>query len=122
MVKDIIITTQRNIKKYKLKKLNDVYKSKYPIVTFSKKMKKFDKKIKIFLRKKMYFHKNVKKNTIFGKKIINKLYLSIKKNPKRYINVSKYDKTNIARSICDFITGMTDRYAINLYKKLNEYF
>ena len=94
-----------------------MYKSKYPIVTFSKKMKKFDKKIKIFLRKKVYFHKNVKKNTIF-EKIINKLYLSIKKNPKRYINVSKYDKTNIARSICDFIAGMTDRYAINLYKKI----
>ena len=28
------------------------YKSKYPLVTFSKKMKKFDKKIKSFLRKK----------------------------------------------------------------------
>ena len=24
---------------------------------------------------------------------------------------------NIARSICDFIAGMTDRYAINLYKR-----
>ena len=45
-------------------------------------------------------------------------YLSIKKNPNEYINVSKYDKTNIGRSICDFIAGMTDRYAINLYKKI----
>ena len=36
MVKDIIITTKNNIKKYKLKNLNDVLKSKYPIVTFSK--------------------------------------------------------------------------------------
>ena len=79
MVKDIIITTQRNIKKYKLKKLNDVYKSKYPIVTFSKKMKKFDKKIKIFLRKKCIFTKMWKKYN-FRKKIINKLYLSIKKS------------------------------------------
>ena len=25
---------------------------------------------------------------------------------------------NIDRSICDFIAGMTDRYAINLYKKI----
>ena len=30
--------------------------------------------------------------------------------------MSKYDKTNIARTICDYIAGMTDRYAINLYK------
>ena len=118
MVKDIISTTQKNIKKRKIQNLNNVYKSKYPIVTFSKKMQVFDKKIKKFLRKKMYFHKNVESNTKLGKKIINKLFVSIKNNPERYINVSKYDKSNIERSICDFIAGMTDRYAINLYNKI----
>ena len=92
--------------------------SQYPIVTFSKQMKVFDKKIKVFLRKKMYYHKKVKINTLQGKKIIKKLFFSIKKNPERYINVSKYDKSNIARSICDFIAGMTDRYAINLYNQI----
>ena len=50
--------------------------------------------------------------------IIRKLFYTIKKNPNRYINVSKYDKSNIARSICDFIAGMTDRYAIKLYNSL----
>ena len=38
----------------------------------------------------------------------------IKKNPKKFIskedlNINKY------RAISDFISGMTDRYAINLY-------
>ena len=118
MVKDLIITTQKNIKKYKIKKLEDVYKSKHPIVAFSNQMKKFDDRIKRFLRRKMYYHKNVKDNTNHGKKVIRKLFLSIKKKPNSYINVSKYDKSNIARSICDFIAGMTDRYAINLYNKI----
>ena len=81
-------------------------------------MKKFDQRIKSFLRKKMYYHENVKSNTNKGKKIIRKLFLSLRKNPKKYINVSKYDKTNKARLICDFIAGMTDRYAINLYNKI----
>ena len=118
MVKDLIINTQKNIKKKRIRSLNDVLKSKYPIVIFSNKMKKFDTKIKSFLRKKMYYHKNVISNTNKGKKIIKRLFFSIQKNPNKYINVSKYDKTNIARSICDFIAGMTDRYAINLYKKI----
>ena len=118
MVKDLITTTQKNIKKNNIRSLNDVFNSKYPLVSFSPKMRKFDKKIKNFLRKKMYYHKNVISNTKNGKKIIKKLFLCIKKNPKKYINVSKYDKTNIARSICDFIAGMTDRYAINLYNKI----
>ena len=118
MVKDIIMTTKKNIKKYKLKNLNDVYKSNNQVVTFSKQMKEFDRKIKSFLKKKMYYHKEVIKNTNRGKTIIRKLFLSIKKKPEKYINVSKYDKSDIARSICDFIAGMTDRYAINLYNKI----
>ena len=118
MVKDLITTTQKNIRKRKIKNLNDVFISKYPVVTFSNKMRKFDKSIKSFLRKNMYYHNKVKLNTNEGKKIIKKLFLSIRKNPNKYINVSKYDKTNIARSICDFIAGMTDRYAINLYNKI----
>ena len=118
MVKDIIITTKNKIKKNNLKNLNDVFQSQYPIVSFSKNMKEFDFKIKKFLKKKMYYHKKVKKNTNQGKIIIKKLFLTIQKNPKRYLNVSKYDKSNIARSICDFIAGMTDRYAINLYNKI----
>jgi len=118
MVEDIIKTTQQNIKKFKINNLNDVYKSKYPIVAFSPKMKEFDKKIKSFLRRKMYYHKKVEVKTNNGKKIIYKLFSTIKKNPNRYINVSKYNKSNLARAICDFIAGMTDRYAINLYNKI----
>ena len=118
MVEDLIITTQKNLKKSKIKNFKDVLKSKYPVVTFSNKMRKFDKRIKSFLRANMYYHSKVKSNTNDGKKIIRKLFFSIRKNPGKYINVSKYDKTNVARSICDFIAGMTDRYAINLYKKI----
>ncbi len=118
MVKDLIKTTQTNIKKNKIYNNIDVLRSKYPLVAFSKEMSKFDKKIKSFLRRKMYCHKKVILNTNEGKKIIKKLFLLIKKNPEKYINVSKYDKSNIARSICDYIAGMTDRYAINLYNKI----
>ena len=118
MVRDVIKTTKYNIKKYHLNNLNKVYRAHYPIVNFSKQMNKFDKKIKHFLRQKMYYNKKVKKNTNQGKKIIKKLFSAIQRNPSKYINVSKYDKSNIARSICDFIAGMTDRYAINLYNKI----
>ena len=36
MVKDLIKTTQINIKKKKINNLDDVLRSKYPLVTFSK--------------------------------------------------------------------------------------
>ena len=40
------------------------------------------------------------------------------KNPKKYIKLYHLNKRHLDRSICDFIAGMTDRYAINLYNKI----
>ncbi len=118
MVSDVIKTTQNNIKSKKIIQLKDVYKTKKNIVTFSNKMKDFDLKIKKFLKQKMYFHKSVNTKTNYGRKIIKKLFFEIKKNPKKYINIDKYKNSNLERTICDYIAGMTDRYAINLYNKI----
>jgi len=117
MVKDIIINTKKNIKKNNVKTIKDVYKSKYPIVCFSNEMSQFDTCIKNFLKINMYFHKSVKHKTDFGKKIIKTLFLMIKKNPDKYINLKQIKKHNKERTISDFIAGMTDRFAINLYEK-----
>ena len=118
MVKDVIYTTKKNLKIYKIKNLKDIYNSKKRIVSFSEKLNKFDMKIKKFLRKNMYFHREVHSRTMFGRKIITKLFTIIKRNPKKYINIRKYSNSNTDRMICDYIAGMTDRYAINLYDQL----
>ena len=117
MVQDVIINTKKNIKKYNVKNVKEIYKLQYPIVSFSKKMNFFDTSIKKFLKIKMYFHKDVLKKTMFGKKIVKHLFFMIKKNPNQYINVRMIKKSNLDRSISDFIAGMTDRFAINLYNK-----
>ena len=118
MVSDVINTTCYNIKINKIKNLNDIYKAKTQLVTFSDKMKIFDNKIKKFLKQKMYFHKKVNIKTNYGKKVITKLFKSIKRNPKKFIDIRKYNNSNLERIICDYIAGMTDRYAINLYNQI----
>ncbi len=118
MVNDVIKTTKINIKINRIHKLNDVYKAKKNLVSFSKNMQLFDRKIKSFLKQKMYFHKNVNSKTKHGRKVIIKLFTQIKKNPKKYINIKKYRNSKTERMICDYIAGMTDRYAINLYNKM----
>ena len=118
MVSDVILTTHKNIKKYKIKNLNDIYNTKFQLVTFSNKMKIFDIRIKKFLRQKMYFHKKVNSKTNYGRKVITKLFTSIRRNPKKYIDIKKYNNSNFERIICDYIAGMTDRYAINLYNQI----
>jgi len=118
MVNDIITNTKKKIKKEKIKSIQDVYNNKNLIVTFSKEMNLFDISIKSFLKERMYFSSNVLKKTNMGKKIIKFLFLKIKKKPSKFLKKSIYQKKNFERNICDFIAGMTDRYAINLYNSL----
>ena len=65
----------------------------------------------------MYNNKKVLLKNNHGKKIVNKLFSKIKKKPKKFISNSLL-KMDENRAIADFISGMTDRYAINLYKTI----
>ena len=115
MVKDIIMNTKKNLLKFKIKNINDVYKNKNLIVCFSPSMNLFDLSVKSFLKNRMYYNKNVLKKTNKGKMIIKKLFLIIKKRPNKYIKKDDMFKRSKERAVCDFIAGMTDRFAINLY-------
>ena len=68
MVKDVILNTKRNIKKNNIKNIKDIYKSKYPLVSFSDKMKLFDYNVKGFLKKICIIIKMLKKKKILEKK------------------------------------------------------
>ena len=117
MVSDLIENTIKNLEKNQIKNIKDVYKSENCLVNFSKSMQNFDKEIKSFLKYKMYFNPKVKKKTDKGKKIIKFLFKKISTKPYKFIKKDKNHK-DLSRNICDFIAGMTDRYAINLYKKI----
>ena len=65
----------------------------------------------------MYNNKKVLAKNNKGKSIIIKLFNKISKNPKRFIS-NKQSKQDKFRAISDFISGMTDRYAIKLYNNI----
>ena len=114
MIKDLLRNTQKNIKRLKIISYKDVIKSKESIVNFSDKIQNSEYEIRSFLRKKMYDNKKVFKKNQNGKTIIRKLFKLIKSNPRKFIPKDRLSKDKY-RAISDFISGMTDRYAINLY-------
>ena len=118
MVIDVINTTNKNLREYNPKSLNDIYNHEKLTVNFSNEMKNFEKQIKHFLNKNMYNNKKVLINTNKGKKIIKELFKYLIKNPKKYINHAFLKNEKKERLVADFIAGMTDRYAINLYNKI----
>ena len=117
MVKDLIANTLKNIKKNKIKKLKNIYNTDENLVNFSEKFYEIIDEIRSFLRINMYNNTNVLRKNEIGKKIIKKLFDIIDKKPRKFLDKDqlKFDKH---RTIADFISGMTDRYAINLYNKI----
>jgi dGTPase len=117
MVRDLIKNTKNNIKINKIKSLKNIFQLRDPIVCFSKKFLDIEKEVRFFLRSKMYNNKKVLLKNNHGNKIVNKLFSKIKEKPKKFITVDQL-KNDANRAIADFISGMTDRYAINLYKTI----
>ena len=118
MVVDVIKTTNKNLKRSNPQSINDIYRQNQLIVDFSDKMKKIDAQMKDFLKRNMYNHKKVIINTNIGKRIINDLFKYLLKNPTKHIRKELFKNEQKERVVADFIAGMTDRYAINLHKKI----
>jgi len=118
MVLDVIKTTKRNLKKFNPQSIADIYKHDSLIVDFSDKMKMVDKQIKDFLSRNMYNNKKVVINTNKCRVIIKNLFNYLLQNPKKFIKKDYFKNQQKERVIADFIAGMTDRYAMNLYKKI----
>ncbi len=114
MIKDLIKNTKNNLKSNNIKSFKDIDKTNFLMVNFSDKIKDSESEIKYFLKSKMYNNKKVLEKNNKGKLIIKRLFNKIKQNPKKFISNQLLSKDKY-RAISDFISGMTDRYAINLY-------
>ena len=123
MVVDLIKQTEKNIKKIKPNKTDDIRNSGFSITSFSKEMKKNIDEIRFFLNKRMYNHKIVSDKTKKYKKIIENLYVLYFKNklviPSKWMaETYKNNKVEKKQIIIDYISGMTDRYILKINNKL----
>ena len=118
LVKDIISNTKKNLKNKKINSIKDIYNINENLVCFSDKIAIFDNEIKKFLKEKMYYSPTVLSKTEEGKKIIKFLFNRIIDNPQKFLKKNNLVQKGLSRDVCDFVAGMTDRYAINIYSSL----
>ena len=65
----------------------------------------------------MYKNKKVILKNNQGKKVIKRIYYHINRRPRHFL-APNLMKNNKERAIADYISGMTDRYALNIYKSI----
>ncbi len=119
MINDIYENTSSNlINKYK--SINEIKNYSNFIVSYSNQMKNNCSIIKEFLNSNVYNHKNLIDKRNYSKIVINKLFVYFKNNNNKLPSDWITKDIEIERVICDYISGMTDRFAINLYKDIYE--
>lgn len=118
---DLIRHTQNEIDKRSLNSFDDVKKNGMNLVGFSPEIRAAVSDLKKFLFKKLYRHWRVERMTDKASRILTELFQAYIKNPNilPVDYVASYTKSEpIERIICDYIAGMTDRFALDEYSKL----
>ena len=120
MIEDIYHQTCMNIKSAGVKNIEDLQNNQSFLVSFSSEMESNSKKIKSFLFDNVYNHKNLVLKRDNVEKIISKLFKYFYTSPNKLpLDWRKIDEP-IERVICDYVSGMTDRFASRLFKEIYE--
>jgi len=123
---DVIEQTEKNLEKSKIENVEDVRKSEFFIVIMSPGMEVQFDEFRKYIEDEVYLSPQVLRMNEKGMMIIRCLFRKFEKNPK-ILPKRIYSKYKNARSeikkkriICDFISGMTDKYAMDFYQQLFE--
>jgi len=122
LILDLVEQSRANIEDGHISTLNDVRAHKSNLVMFSDDTAAKNKELKGFLYKNLYSHYKVERMRIKAERFLTILFENYLQHP-TLLPVSyqeKYHEYGTERVICDYIAGMTDRYALDEYKRLFE--
>ena len=119
-VTDLIRQTEKRLNELKPKSYIDLKKQKTKTVSFSPVMAGMRKPLRETLMAKLYHHYRVMRMSNKAKRFIEELFKVYLDKPEQLPpNIEKrIGIDGVKRAVCDYIAGMTDRYALDEYKKL----
>ncbi len=119
-VDDIVENSQQLIQKNRIESVSDLVHMPYNIVSNSEMMVSMNRELKDFLFHNMYRHYRVVRMSAKADMILSRLFDTFLSNPKMMPThiQAMVDEKGLETAICDYIAGMTDRYAVEQYQKL----
>jgi len=125
MVSDVIETSRGLLDTCGAASAADIRHLGRPVIRFSDQMWQDIRAIRAFLFKRMYRAPSVMEKRAEVTKIVEDLFPLFLENPDmlprhwaRQIEQAAQDRTTLARMVCDYIAGMTDRYAYSEHARL----
>jgi dGTPase len=121
-VTDLVYTTSKKIEEIGVKSVDELQRLSYNVIGFSEDMHRRNRQVKDFLYKNLYRHYRVMRMSVKAERIISNLFESYCGEPSILpIHVQNFmTERGMELTICDHIAGMTDRFAVEEYKKLHD--
>lgn len=119
-VTDLISATSQRLQDNRVNSVEDVQRLDFNIIGLSEDMHRRNRQLKDFLYNNLYRHHRVIRMQVKAENIIGDLYNAYLAEPAmlpRHVQAWTEDR-GLERTICDYIAGMTDRYAIEEHNKL----
>ena len=123
MVDDVLEQTARNVAAYKIGSAEDVRRLHTAVIAFSPEMSEDLARLRHFLMMRMYRHYRVNRSRSQARRILVDLFRLFMDEPnvlptEWWDRVDGQGEAARARLVCDYIAGMTDRFAIEEHRKL----
>lgn len=119
-IEDLIESTAKAIKKSGIKNVHELQSLPHNVIQFSKDLTKCNRELKDFLFKNLYQSHRVVRMQVKAEGILNDLFSAYQKDPLMLPAQiqNRIEDIGLERSICDYIAGMTDRFAIEEHQKI----
>lgn len=118
LVTDLIRETEKNIRTHAVCDIAGV-RAAPPLAAFSAELRRQQRELKAFLHEHLYRHYHVLRMNVKAHRIISDLFKVFMEDsrllPPQYHREADADR---ARTVSDYIAGMTDRYAIREYRRI----
>jgi dGTPase len=120
MVTDMVEATDKRLKESKANSALDIQKLNHNVVGYSEEMQRRNRELKDFLYKNMYRPYRVVRMQVKAERLISDLFNAYRAEPLMLPTTAQsgIEQHGLERAICDYIAGMTDRYAIEEHQKL----
>jgi len=123
MVDDVLAETRRRAAAGKVGSSEDVRMLGHALVAFSRDMAEDLSALRVFLMERMYRHWRVNRTRSQARRILAEMFQLFLAEPdvlptEWFARVEGRDEAGKARVVCDYIAGMTDRFAIEEHRKL----
>jgi dGTPase len=123
MVDDVLVETRRRAEASLVASPADVRNLGHALVAFSPAVAEDLARLRAFLYERMYHHWKVNRSRSQARRILAEMFALFLAEPEVlpgewFARLRHLDQPGRARVICDYIAGMTDRYAIEEHRRL----